>query len=134
VRDLGLVAGHRIPGTTADMVASAGIKVSGTVPKVLTHQPVGAAVDTYDFDGSPAKIYLIQMSCFRKTGVSHRCYLTMQDGTVIQLLQLGGGTPEDVVLTECVTPCLTVPAGTVFTWDHAASFYSLLMTFDLQAS
>jgi hypothetical protein len=115
------------------MVASAGIIVSKTTPAILTHSPVGVAVDTYDFDGNPAKIFLVQMSAFRLAGTSHYAYLTMADGTVVQLLQLGGaGAADGEVITESIVPCLTVPAGTVLTWNHGASFWNLLVLFELK--
>ena len=120
------------------MVATNGILIKGpTSPSILFHAPVGVATDSYDFDGNSAKIYQIRISAFRTASTSHYVYLTIPGFGTVSLLDVGGQTVanpliDGEIIQAQINPCLTVPAGAVIYWNHAAGFYNFLMTFELK--
>lgn len=118
------------------MVASNGILIFKTKPHVLGHAPLGAATDTYDFDGKPARIYKVKLAAFRTASTSHYVYLTVPGANAVTLCAVGGqtaasGADGEVITDEC-NMCLDVPAGTVISWNHGASCWYFLLMYELK--
>lgn len=101
---------------------------------MLTHTAGGAVVNTYDFDGRPARIYKIRQSMTREPGLWVNADITVPGSPIQRLLTLTGenvatGTDGETLTGE-LNMCLDVPAGTVLQWDSQAGSY-LLVLFEL---
>jgi hypothetical protein len=118
------------------MVASNGILIFKTKPAVLGHAPIGVATDTYDFDGKKARIYKVKIQAYRTASTSHFVTLTVPGTNPIYIAGIGGQTAANAgidgeLLTDEINMCLDVPAGTVISWNHAASFMFFLLVYEL---
>lgn len=110
------------------MVASAGILTIKTKPQLLFHAPIGSATQTYDFDGKAARIKRLKIVNFRAASTSSYAYITI-NGVSVTLVATGGQTAaagnDGETISDEWKGCLTVPAGTVLSWNYTSCWFFL---------